>query len=150
MRQLDKYKSTNKRSLHQIDIDSNTNNTNSEPSTKKRKIVNDTKNRKFTWCVSRKQLVVREAISEKLFAMVESQHDEVVQRIYETACSLDPIFFNINAKEVKSMIYKIQRKVASTATEKISTLAVYEQTFRETLKNLGQLDGAFYVRDSTS
>ena len=150
MRQLNKCTSTNKRALSNGDNNSNTNNINSEPSRKRRKTVNDAKNTKFKWCVSRKQLVVREAISEKLFAMVESQHDEVVQRIYGTACSLDPIFFNIDAREVKSMIYKIQRRVASTPTEKILTLAVYEQTFRDTLKNLGQLDGAFYVRDSTS
>ena len=143
---MNKYRSSKKRALSQSDNNSNTNNIKSEPSSKRRR----TTTAKFTWCASRKQLVIREAISERLFAMVESQHNGVVQKIYQTACLLDPIFLKIDAKEVKSMIYKIQRKVASTETEKISTLAVYEKSFRETLKELKQLDGAFYVKDSTS
>ena len=147
---INKFKLSKKRGLSDCIDTSNTHNMKTEPSPKKRRTASGPRSKKFTWCVSRKKLVIQEAISEQLFAMVESKHDEVVERIYSTACLLDDIFFCIDAREVKSMIYQIQRRVASTPTEKISGLAGYEKTFRENLKELQQLDGAFYVKHSTS
>ena len=121
-----------------------------EPLKKRRRVSKEGKQPKFTWCQSRQQMVVKEAISEELFSKVESCHSEVAQIIYETCCDLDDVFCQTNAEDVLSMIYSIQRKVSGVRDSKINTLKGFEQDLRENLKRYDVLEEAFYLHSSTS
>ena len=87
---LNKYKTGQKRPVSVIDIEEVNHDNHEmldkcsmkrEPLRKRRRVNKEGKQPRFTWCQSRQQMVVKEAISEELFSKVESCHSEVAQII---------------------------------------------------------------------